>query len=364
MLFPYHFDSPLTPSAVKIQRENLKELERQHFADYSVFELIANRTQFCDDLLKQLWQQFELDKANLTLIAVGGYGRQEIFPLSDLDVLILSKEERESETEEKIAQFVQFLWDCGFDVGHSVRSLEECEKEGKQDITIATNLLESRYLSGDVSLFNALDEILKKPDFWAVKPFFDAKVQEQIERYQRYHNTSYNLEPDLKYSPGGLRDLHLLYWIALRHTGEMTLDGILESGFIYPSEHQQLLDSQEFLFKVRFALHLILKRYDNRLLFDRQIKVSEMLGFEGEGNHGVEKMMKRFFQALRTISRLTDILIKHYKEHFLSTDGELSIHPLDKNFELVNQSLCLRKEDVFLRSPDRILDLFFLSYAA
>ena len=124
MLFPYHFDSPLTLSAVKIQRENLKEFERQHFDDYSVFELIANRTQFCDDLLKQLWQQFELDKAHLTLIAVGGYGRQEIFPLSDLDVLILSKEERESETEEKIAQFVQLLWDCGFDVGHSVRSLK------------------------------------------------------------------------------------------------------------------------------------------------------------------------------------------------------------------------------------------------
>ena len=182
MLFPYHFDSPLTPSAVKIQRENLKELERQHFTDYSVFELIANRTQFCDDLLKQLWQHFELDKAHLTLIAVGGDGRQEIFPLSDLDVLILSKEERGIETEEKIAQFVQFLWDCGFDVGHSVRSLEECEKEGKQDITIATNLLESRYLSGDLSLFNVLGEILKKPDFWAVKPFFDAKVQEQIER--------------------------------------------------------------------------------------------------------------------------------------------------------------------------------------
>lgn len=108
MLFPYHFDSPLTPSAVKIQRENLKEFERQHFDNYSVFELIANRTQFCDDLLKQLWQQFELDKANLTLIAVGGYGRQEIFPLSDLDVLILSKEERESETEEKLVNSFSF----------------------------------------------------------------------------------------------------------------------------------------------------------------------------------------------------------------------------------------------------------------
>ena len=115
------------------------------------------------------------------------------------------------------------------------------------------------------------------------------KYKSKLNVISAIHNTSYNLEPDLKYSPGGLRDLHLLYWIALRHTGEMTLDGILKSGFIYPSEHQQLLESQEFLFKVRFALHLILKRYDNRLLFDRQIKVSEMLGFEGDGNRGVEK---------------------------------------------------------------------------
>ena len=96
---------------------------------------------------------------------------------------------------------------------------------------------------------------------------------------------------------------------------------------LFTHQNISIIREPRILFKVRFALHLILKRYDNRLLFDRQIKVSEMLGFEGEGNHGVEKMMKRFFQALRTISRLTDILIKHYKEHFLSTDGELSIHP-------------------------------------
>lgn len=108
MLFPYHFDSPLTPSAVKIQRENLKELERQNFADYSVFELIANRTQFCDDLLKQLWQQFELDKAHLTLIAVGGYGRQEMFPLSDLDVLILSKKKESLKQKRKLVNSFSF----------------------------------------------------------------------------------------------------------------------------------------------------------------------------------------------------------------------------------------------------------------
>ena len=120
--FSLSFDSPLIPSAVKIQRENLKEFERQHFDDYSVFELIDNRTQFCDDLLKQLWQQFELDKAHLTLIAVGGYGRREMFPLSDLDVLILSKEERESETEEKIWSTRSVSMGLWIDIGHSVRS--------------------------------------------------------------------------------------------------------------------------------------------------------------------------------------------------------------------------------------------------
>ena len=115
--------------------------------------------------------------------------------------LFFQKKKEALKRKKKLLSLCSSCGDCGFDVGHSVRSLEECEKEGKQDITIATNLLESRYLSGDVSLFNALDEILKKPDFWAVKPFFDAKVQEQIERYQRYHNTSYNLEPDLKIQP-------------------------------------------------------------------------------------------------------------------------------------------------------------------
>ncbi len=359
MLFPYHTESPLTPAAVKLQREHLKEWERQHFAEYVVFDLIDNRTQFYDLLLKQLWWQFGLECSTLTLIATGGYGRREMFPLSDLDFLILSEGTRDEQTEEKIAQFVQFLWDCGFDVGHSVRSLVECEREGKQDITIATNLLESRYLSGNSALFTALQALLKSADFWSMADFFNAKVQEQLERYQRYHNTGYNLEPDLKYSPGGLRDLHLLYWIALRHTGEMTLTGILQSGFIYPTEYQQLLESQEFLFKVRFALHLILKRYDNRLLFDRQIKVAQLLGFEEEGNRGVETMMKRFFQALSCISRLSDILIKHYREHFLTRHYDLLIEYLDEDFQLINHNLCLRKPQVLCKQPERILDLFF-----
>ncbi|OOF56828.1 [protein-PII] uridylyltransferase [Rodentibacter genomosp. 2] len=360
MLFPALFSSPLTSSAVKIQRENLKQFELDNFSHYSIFELVENRSDFCDVLLKQLWYEMGLStQADLSLIAVGGYGRKEMFPLSDLDFLILTERELNPDEKENVAKFVQFLWDCGFEVGHSVRTLTQCESEGKADITIATNLLEARFLVGNQQHFEALCELVKGDEFWAKEAFFNAKVQEQSERYQRYHNTAYNLEPDIKYSPGGLRDLHLLYWVALRHTGALTLEAILQSGFIYPQEYLHLQESQAFLFKVRFALHLIVKRYDNRLLFDRQIKVSELLGFRGEGNQGVEKMMKRFFQALHRISLISNILIQHYREHFLSPSYDVFIHQLDDDFDLINERLCLRKPDLFFHQPERILDLFF-----
>ena len=360
MLFSPTLSSPLTPNAVKIERENLKQFELENFSRYSIFELIENRSDFYDALLIQLWQEMELsEQLGIALIAVGGYGRREMFPLSDLDFLILVKQIPSPEIEEKITQFIQFLWDCGFEVGHSVRTLEQCESEGKQDITIATNLLEARFLTGNRPHFDALNELVKRADFWSKEDFFNAKVQEQIERYQRYHNTAYNLEPDIKYSPGGLRDLHLLYWVALRHSGALTLEAILQSGFIYPQEYQQLQESRAFLFKVRFALHLILKRYDNRLLFDRQIKVSELLGFRGEGNQAVEKMMKCFFQALRRISLISNLLIQHYQENVLSSNQYSVIHQLDDDFQLINQCLCLRNSRVFQEKPERILDLFF-----
>ena len=360
MLFSPTLSSPLTPSAVKIERENLKQFELENFSRYSIFELIENRSDFYDTLLIQLWQEMELsEQLGISLIAVGGYGRREMFPLSDLDFLILVEQTPSPKIEEKITQFIQFLWDCGFEVGHSLRTLQQCELEGKQDITIATNLLEARFLTGNRPHFDVLNELVKNADFWSKEDFFNAKVQEQIERYQRYHNTAYNLEPDIKYSPGGLRDLHLLYWVALRHSGALTLEAILQSGFIYPQEYQQLQESRAFLFKVRFALHLILKRYDNRLLFDRQIKVSELLGFRGEGNQAVEKMMKCFFQALHRISLISNLLIQHYRENELSSNQDRVIHQLDDDFQLINQCLCLRNSHVFQEKPERILDLFF-----
>ena len=359
MLFPYDTQAELTPSAVKIQRENLKQFELANFDKIAIDQLIANRTAFYDQFLLHLWRHFQFtDNPALSLIAVGGYGRQEMFPLSDLDILILTEQTPTAALQETLGQFVQFLWDCGFNVGQSIRTLAECEAEGMADITVATNLLEARYLIGNQTLFKQLVALVQLPTFWSKTDFCQAKIQEKNERYQRYNNTSYNLEPDIKYSPGGLRDLHLLYWIALRHNGAKNLQEILQAGFIHPAEYALLLKSQQFLFKVRYALHLILTRYDNRLLFDRQLKVSELLGFQGEGNQGVETMMKQFFQALHSISLLSELLVKHYQEHFLTPYEVVNEQVLDVNFSLINQSICLRHRQCFEQQPESILDLF------
>ncbi|PJG86488.1 bifunctional uridylyltransferase/uridylyl-removing protein GlnD [Conservatibacter flavescens] len=360
-MYPHYLsEANLTPSAVKIQKDLLRAYELEQFSFLPIETLIANRTEFCDDLLKHLWEYMGLAaQADLALIAVGGYGRKELFPLSDLDFLILSSTELNPQTEQKIAEFVQFLWDCHFDLGHSVRTLSQCLDEGKQDITIATNLLESRCLCGNEMLFQQLENAIYQDSFWSEQAFFSAKMQERTERYQRYHNTSYNLEPDIKYSPGGLRDLHLLYWIALRHAKARNLDELLQTGFIYPEEYEQLKNSQQFLFRTRFALHLSLKRYDNRLLFERQRKVSEMLGFSGEANVGVESMMRCFFQALQSISVLSDILTKHYQEHILVDNNVSNSHYLDHNFILENHAICLKNQWCFIEQPETILDLFF-----
>ncbi|MFZ7343666.1 bifunctional uridylyltransferase/uridylyl-removing protein GlnD [Avibacterium volantium] len=359
-MFTYSPTIPLSIQSVKQQKDQLKNLELAEFQQSSVYQLLENRTQFYDDLLRHLWTHFQLDQQqDLSLIAVGGYGRGEMFPLSDLDFLILAQSQPREEIQQQIREFVQFLWDCGFEVGHSVRTLAECEQAGREDISIATNLLESRYLCGNEKLFEKLTALLIQPDFWRLADFYQAKIAEKNARYQRYHNTSYNLEPDIKYSPGGLRDLHLLYWLALRHTGAKNLQDILQTGFIYPEEYDLLQEKQQFLFKVRFALHLILKRYDNRLLFDRQVKVSELLGYQGEGNQAVEKMMKVFFQALQTIATLTHILTKHYREHFIDKPSQQTCFPLDRHFHLANNAICLTQKDCFQQQPDSMLDLFF-----
>lgn len=351
-------------ATLKAQLETFNLSQRQAFAAHHVFELLHQRSDFYDQLLQDLWVHFGLDQhTDLALIAVGGYGRREMFPLSDLDFLLLSEKAIDEDLQQRINALCNLLWDSGLQLGTAVRTVEECLNVGRAEISVATNMLEGRLLCGNVARWNALREALFSPDFWAIPAFFAAKMAEKQARYQRYHNTGYNLEPDLKHSPGGLRDLHLMQWIMLRHAGIHTIQGLHEKGILFSGEFEELQHAQAVLFRMRFALHLQLKRYDNRLRFDRQVQLSHQLGYVekyGEGNQAVEAMMKTFFQATQAISQISGLILAQFEQDHLQPLQKIGEkQPLDPRFFLQNGTIFCRNLRQLQQQPECILDLFF-----
>ncbi|WP_375057710.1 bifunctional uridylyltransferase/uridylyl-removing protein GlnD [Zobellella sp. DQSA1] len=334
-------------------------LEQRFNAGDDIMELVVTRSQHMDQLLTGLWQRHGLDQdPELALVAVGGYGRGELHPYSDIDLLILSHSPAAPELGERIGSFITLLWDLHLEVGHSVRSVMECIEEGEKDITVATNLIEARLISGCYGTFAALTRATAPDRFWPSQAFFEAKRKEQEARHHQYQDTSYKLEPDIKSSPGGLRDIQTISWVARRHFGAATLSEMVSHGFLSRAEYRELLDCQNFLWKLRFALHMVIHRSDNRLLFDRQRAVATALGFAGEGNEPIEQMMKRFYQTVRRVAELNEMLLQLFDEAILGHIA-MDVRMLTPEFRLRGRLIDVIQPDLFKQEPAAILRLFY-----
>jgi [protein-PII] uridylyltransferase len=328
-------------------------------AGESVVDLVHERARIIDEMLLDLWRQ-HLEDLGIALVAVGGYGRGELHPGSDIDVMLLLPDDLPRDGEDAVAAFVTALWDAGLEIGHSVRTVTQCDAEARADLTVATTLIEARLLAGPETLFTAMQETIAPDRMWPSDRFFEEKRKEQIVRHHQYHDTAYNLEPNVKGSPGGLRDIQMIGWVAKRHFGASTLAELVDHKFLSPGQLRRLEDGQAFLWRIRFALHTLTGRREDRLLFDYQKKLAEMLGYEDATyTLAVEQLMQRYYRTVMELSRLNEMLLQLFEEAILM-DPSAPAEPLNERFQVKNGYLQTAHEEVFRRDPSALLELFLL----
>jgi [protein-PII] uridylyltransferase len=339
-----------------------RTLEAGFRSGVSVVELVHGRAAVIDRLLALAWQGFALDRQpGLALVAVGGYGRGELHPGSDVDLMLLHAETLSEEAGETIGRFITFLWDIGLEVGHSVRGLEDCMAEARRDITVATNLMEARLLAGDPGLRNRLEEAMSPARLWASDEYFSAKLREQVARHHRFGDTAYRLEPNLKESPGGLRDIQMIGWVTLRHFGARSRHELVAHDFLNEAEYRDLIDGQTFLWRVRFALHTLTGRKEDRLLFDHQRALANLLGFTDQNhNLAVEQFMQQYFRTVMELQRLNEMLLQHFQEAILSDGEDGTPVPLNRRFQARHGYLETVHDRVFREQPPALLELFLI----
>ena len=370
-LAPLHTEDQLaellraTSHPGKAARETLLKGQQRlddAFADTPIRELVAARAALVDGVLIAAWRFFSLDRdSNSALVAVGGYGRGELHPHSDVDLMILSATKPCSATCDNLEKFIAFLWDIGLEIGHSVRTLDECVALARDDITIATNIMEARTLIGDDNLRAVLAERTGPQQMWPSDQFFEAKRQEQDARHAKFSYTEYSLEPDLKNAPGGLRDLQTIAWVAKRHFGADSLDDLVEVGFLTIDEHSVLNKCQDYLWRLRWLLHQINGRNENRLLFDYQRQVAGRLGHQDNNNNlAVEQSMKNYYRVALAISVMNELLLQLFDELILQVGKKDRVQPLNRRFQVHNDYLEVTEENTFQRYPSALIEAFVL----
>ena len=351
----------------ELLRQGHEELKARFLADEPVETLVHARAALVDLVLRESWRMHSIPPmSSWALVAVGGYGRGELHLCSDIDILLLVPRAPDAPEQGAIERLLAFLWDIGLEVGHSVRTVEDCVGESLADVSVMTTLLEARLLAGNAALLADMHAALAADRIWPVREFFEAKVREQSERHLKANDTAYNLEPNVKTSPGGLRDIQTIAWVAKRRFGSDTLDGLVTNGFLTVAELRRLKQAQSFLWKVRFGLHVLTGRREDRLLFDHQLKLAQTFGYEDASyTLAVEQFMQRYYRTVKDVSLLNELLLQLFREAVQSESeppqaGRDSSRPLNARFQVRNGSLEAVSEDVFARTPSALLELFVL----
>ena len=331
----------------------------------SVAELITARAAFIDHILALCWQRFNWDenlsslrKSRISLVAVGGYGRGELLPNSDIDLLILIERANAQHHSSNIQSFLALLWDIGLEVGHSVRSVKESLHQATHDVTVMTALLDARAICGTPYLLQQLCLKLRSKTGWKTKSFFQAKYAEQQDRHAKSNHTEYSLEPNLKTAPGGLRDIQTILWIAQFHYQTSALSALVDEKFLEVEEADKILDARAFLWRVRFVLHDLLGRDENRLFFDNQRKVALALGYRDDAQLAVEQFMQDYYRFAKSVSTINEIILQDFDEQIVQGGRRTKPVRINERFQANNHYLEVTQADIFERNPEALLEMF------
>jgi [protein-PII] uridylyltransferase len=324
--------------------------------------LIKAHSWLVDQLLVRVWRRIMAEDApRAALVAVGGYGRSELMPGSDIDLLVLLPDTAHEQLSPRLESLLVFLWDIGLEVGHSVRTVDDCIEQSLADVTVVTNLMEARLLAGSEDLFTRMHDSVAPGKIWNSREFFETKRREQRNRHRKYHDTAYKLEPNIKESPGGLRDIQMIAWVANRHFGTASLEDLVKRGFLTKAEYDVLVEGRNLLWEIRFALHILTGRGEDRLLFDYQRTVAEQFGYHDEDDQlGVEEFMKQYYRTVMDLSRLNEMLLQLFQEEILFADQPAEIVPLNRRFQARNGFIEIVDSRVFVNYPFALLEIFLL----
>ena len=336
------------------------DLETRFKAGIEIGLIVSDRSRAISNILERSWRLFDLHGSGHALAAVGGFGRGELHPYSDIDIAVILETSVDDATRLKLEQWIAFLWDIGLEVGQSVRTVEECELEARADASIATTLMESRLIAGSAKPFEAMKYATSPRKIWPAAEFFEAKLREQHARYRKFDDAFGQLEPNLKDGPGGLRDIQLISWVANRHFESAGLDELVTHGFLTDEELSALDAGRSFLWTVRCALHFAAGRREDRLLFDHQKTVAVLFGYEGDGSDAVEQFMRLYYKTVRELAILNDLLLALFQEAILEEESGTVIVSLNRRFQTRNAYIEAREPNVFDQRPHALLEVFLL----